>query len=508
MLMRARNVRGALAISALVGLSTVARSGDGEPERRRTTAPMTSAAAPGDSQGIEAVAIEAAIQRLAVDVKRWGGTVGVAVIDVTTGQAIATLDDHTAFNPASNAKLATAAAAIGLLGPQRRFLTGLYGKITGDSVEELALRGDGDPSLETRDLWAMANDLRAAGIRRVRGISVDQSFFDDRYVPPAFEQQPNEWAPFRAPVAPVSINENTVLFQVRSTKEGKDALVDVDPPGFVDVLGSVLTTKKGDPEKVILGLEAKGARLAAKLGGSLPAGSRLLSVAKRVDDPRLLAGYALRAVLKQIGVDVAGEVRLGGEKQKGLLVAHRSAELGTLVSALGKDSDNFYAEMLFKAIGAEKGRPGSADAASMAVEDYLKEVGAFEAGVVVKNGSGLFDANRTTPWAAARLLRAAYRDPRVGPDFVAQLAIGGIDGTMRSRLRGWAKQRAIRAKTGTLDAVAALSGYILPPPGRSPRAFSILVNGIAGKVSAARGSIDDVVKASAEDLWKDAVVGP
>lgn len=502
---RARNVRGALAISALVGLSTVARPGGGEPERRAAEAPASSAPA---QAGIEASAIDAAIRKLAADVKRWGGTVGVAVIDVTTGKAIATFEEHTAFNPASNAKLATAAAAIRILGPQHRFLTGLYGKISGDGVEELVLRGDGDPSLETRDLWAMASDLRAAGVRRVRGISVDQSFFDDRYVPPAFEQQPNEWAPFRAPVAPVSINENTVLFQVRSTKDGKEALVDVDPPGFVDVLGSVMTSKKGDPEKVVLGLSAKGTRLAAKLSGSLPEGSRLLRVERRVDDPRLLAGYALRSVLKQVGIDVPGEARLGGEKQKALLVAHRSAELGALVGALGKHSDNFYAEMLFKAIGAYKGRPASADAASAAVEGYLKEVGAFEPGMAVKNGSGLFDANRSTPWATAGLLRAAYRDPRVGPDFVAQLAIGGVDGTMRSRLRDWGARRAIRVKTGTLDAVAALSGYILPPSGKSPLAFSILVNGIGGKVSAARGAMDDVVKVSAGELWKNAVDAP
>ncbi len=222
----------------------------------------------------------------------------------------------------------------------------------------------------------------------------------------------------------------------------------------------------------------------------------------------MLAGYALRAVLKQLGVEVPTEVRRGGEKQKGLLVAHRSAELAALLGALGKDSDNFYAEMLFKAIGSEKGRPASANAGALAVEGYLKDVGAFEPGVVVKNGSGLFDANRTTPWATVVLLRAAYRDPRVGPDFIAQLAIGGVDGTMRSRLRGWAKQRAIRAKTGTLDGVAALSGYVLAPPGKPPIAFSILVNGIAGKVSAARAAMDGVVKAAAEELWRETVDSP
>jgi serine-type D-Ala-D-Ala carboxypeptidase/endopeptidase (penicillin-binding protein 4) len=522
---RTQSAHVALSFAALIGLSTLAKTSGSEPDHpARRAAPRagsslaaagttaaTGAPREGDDKsgaqgesGAAAPALPHALQRLVEEVKRWGGTVGVAVLDVGSGQMLAEQRAHASFNPASNAKLATAAAALAILGPQRRFVTGLYGKIDGDTADEITLRGDGDPSLETRDLWALGSELRTAGARKVRGIKVDQGYFDDRFAPPAFEQQPNEWAPFRAPVAAVSVNENTVLFHMRAAAEGKEAEVDVDPPGFVELLGSVSTSKKGSPENVVLSLEPKGARLTVKLRGSLPEGSRMLSVAKRVDDPRLLAGYALRAVLKQIGVEVTGDVRTGGEKQRRLIASHRSAELAALLSALGKESDNFYAEMIFKAIGAHKGLPASADAASVAVEGYLRQAGALEAGVVVKNGSGLFDANRTTPWATVALLRAAYGDSRVGPDFLSHLAIGGVDGTMRGRLRGFAEQRAIRVKTGTLEAVAALSGYVLAPPGKAPIAFSVLVNGIPGKVSAARASMDEVVKAVAEDLWRGA----
>jgi D-alanyl-D-alanine carboxypeptidase/D-alanyl-D-alanine-endopeptidase (penicillin-binding protein 4) len=96
------------------------------------------------------------------------------------------------------------------------------------------------------------------------------------------------------------------------------------------------------------------------------------------------------------------------------------------------------------------------------------------------------------------------RDPHAGPEYVAQLSIGGVDGTLRHRFRDWQVSRAIRAKTGTLDAVAALSGYVLPPPGRAPVAFSVLVNGIPGKVDAARASMDRVVDAVAREVWKGA----
>jgi D-alanyl-D-alanine carboxypeptidase/D-alanyl-D-alanine-endopeptidase (penicillin-binding protein 4) len=120
-----------------------------------------------------------------------------------------------------------------------------------------------------------------------------------------------------------------------------------------------------DPEKLQLTLEGKGARLAAHVGGSVPEGGRVMRVVKRVDDPSLLAGFVLKSALKDVGIDAAGEPKLGGERAKALLVAHRSAPLGELCASLGKDSDNFYAEMIFEAIAAErKPHPASAEAAA------------------------------------------------------------------------------------------------------------------------------------------------
>ncbi len=253
----------------------------------------------------------------------------------------------------------------------------------------------------------------------------------------------------------------------------------------------------------MVGVEAHGARLKAELSGSIPEGGRLVRVARRVDDPRLFAGYALRGVLRQVGIQVGGEIKRGGSGEKGLLVAHRSASLGELLWALGKESDNFYAEMIFKAVGAKaSGHPGSAEEAAEAVRRVIEGLGAVEAGVVVRNGSGLFDADRTTPAATTTLLRVMQRDPYAGPEYMAQLSIGGVDGTLRHRFRDWETTRAIRAKTGTLDAVAALSGYVLPPPGGVPVAFCVLVNDIPGKVKGARESMDRVVDAIAREVWK------
>jgi D-alanyl-D-alanine carboxypeptidase/D-alanyl-D-alanine-endopeptidase (penicillin-binding protein 4) len=133
---------------------------------------------------------------------------------------------------------------------------------------------------------------------------------------------------------------------------------------------------------------------------------------------------------------------------------------------------------------------------------FLNEIGAYEEGSIIKNGSGLYDADRVSPSETVKLLRAAYRDSTIGPEFTAQLAVGGVDGTLHGRFREHKARRIVRAKTGTLESIAALSGYVLAPPGRAPVAFSILVNEVAGKVSGTRTAIDKCVDAIVKYVWQ------
>ena len=449
--------------------------------------------------------LRSAVETLSNKVAELGGTATVAFVDVDTGELLAAHQAGKALNPASNAKVLTAATALAKLGPSHRYQTALFGKAKGGRTGTLVLRGSGDPSLTTADLWDLARELKESGVKKVDGdILVDQRFFDDQFVPPAFDQQPSEWAPFRAPVSAVSVNENTVTLTVRPGASGSPAIASFDPPGFVDIEGAVKTSADG-AQNVILTLVPKGSRLVGQLSGSIPESSRSISFTRRVDDPRLLAGFALKSVLAEAGITVSGEIKLGGDKIKAPAIAiHRSKPLSTLLYELGKQSDNFYAEMVFKSLGLEeKGRPAKAGGAAEVVTQYLGEIGAMEEGVVVKNGSGLFDANRVSASAMTKLLRAAYRDPAISNEFVAQLAIGGTDGTLKHRFREGKSKHVVRAKTGTLEAVASLSGYVLGPPGKPPIAFSILLNGIAGKVSNGRQIIDKAVEAAVAYQWKD-----
>jgi serine-type D-Ala-D-Ala carboxypeptidase/endopeptidase (penicillin-binding protein 4) len=437
---------------------------------------------------------------------RWaqsvGARLGASLVEVESGVELAAAAPLVAENPASNQKLVTAGALLKHLGGQRTFATGLYGRLVAGELSELVLRGDGDPSLTAGDLVAMVATLRAQGLRKVGKVLVDQSAFDDHFVPPGFEQQPNEWAAFRAPVSAVAVDRNSVLVVIEPTKDGAPARVSFQPERFVELEGRIGTGPRGRSLRAVAGLAPRGDHLVAHLGGSVAEGSAPLRYRQRVDDPRLLAGYVLCAALAGAGIASDATPALGGSGERTELVVHRSRPLAELLPALGKDSDNFYAETLLKALGATvRGAPGSSAAGAEAAVAWLKAIGAWDPGTHVTNGSGLFDSNRLSPRTLTGVLTSAWRDPALATDFVNQLAVGGVDGTLKERFRPLAARRAVLAKTGTLKDVVSLAGYVVGPDRRRAVAFSFIASGLRGKLSTARDTIDRVVTRIADELW-------
>lgn len=482
-------VRYAIALGVLAGVLATSAGLHAEP-------------LPGGSS-VEAEATRE-IGRLTAWVKKNGGTSSAMVLEIETGRVLAQSDALLELNPASNAKVLTAATALARLGADHRFTSGIYGAIVDGRADRLVLRSDGDPSLSSRDLERMAQDLVSDGLTRVSGdIFVDQSRFDEKFVPPAFEQQPNEWASFRAPVSAVSVDENAFVLFVRPEVAKKRAKVTVQPSGFVEIVNEVETGARGAKQKLGVTMDPRPDRLRVKLTGVIPEGNKGVSFARRVDDPRLFAGYVLSATLGRLGVQLDGGVKLGGKDEKRALVEQRSKPLGTLVAQLGKNSDNFYAEMLLKAVGADQSRAAGSSADGVkAVFEWMKLASATTPGMRIQNGSGLFDANRVSAASLAQALTVAYRDPAISTPFIAQLAVGGVDGTLKSRFQKQRKRRSIRAKTGTLARAHSLSGYVLGPKNRSPLAFAIVLNGITGKPDEQRKRIDRVVEGVARELWE------
>ncbi|MFO0578318.1 MAG: D-alanyl-D-alanine carboxypeptidase/D-alanyl-D-alanine-endopeptidase [Polyangia bacterium] len=429
--------------------------------------------------------------------------VGVAVLDVDSGRLLYGKNHETPLNIASNVKLVTTAAALALLGPEYRFKTALYvdREHRAGEYKNLYLRGYGDPALGTEELWKLTTELLSRGVKRFRGdIVIDDTFFDEQRVGPAFEQK-NQDAAYRAPQGAVSLNYNAISVRVLpGATEGQPARVQLDPPSaYFALQNEARTVEKGRTSLVVESFEEKDAppgreRTVVRVRGTIrTAETSGLDYTKRVAHPDLYAGYTLFELLQKRGISVAGRVTRGSAPPGALLIdTHYSMPLGVLARDINKRSNNFMAEQVLKSLGADSnGKPGSWQKGLQAVSRYLEGLGIQPGRYTMVNGSGLFDSNRFTATQVATILRGAYRDFRIAADFVASLALAGADGTIAHRMAAGPADRYVRAKTGTLNGVSCLSGYAgAPVPGaqplRPPLAFSILVNDVDETASAKR----------------------
>jgi D-alanyl-D-alanine carboxypeptidase/D-alanyl-D-alanine-endopeptidase (penicillin-binding protein 4) len=452
--------------------------------------------------------IEAAVRRHSVlaDAK-----IGILIRDLSTDQVLYQKNHDKPFNVASNTKIPTAVAALGLLGPDFRFRTTLSaeaidsdGTIPGD----LYIRSHADPTLTTWDLRELAEELALTGTKEVKGaLVVDGSYFDSDILPPHFDEQPKEQAGFRAPVAATSLNFNTVAIVVTPSTSGVgNANVLIDPKNdYVKIVGAISTVSSGRT-RIRLDAKPKRGTLEVKVSGQIRREIRKKRFRLRVPDPVRYLGSAFRELLKSHGITVRGKrIRVRKTPDRARVLATReSPALAEVVRALGKYSNNYVAEMLLKTIGAESlgsnRRPATWKDGLETVREYLKGTIEVKGEFYYGNGSGLFSSNRFTPEQLVQILSAAYRDFRIGPDFVSSLSISGADGTIRRRMTGGAAERVVRAKTGTLESVSALSGYVAID-GRVPVAFSVIVNDVPRwRTNDARSLQDAVATAVAQYL--------
>ncbi len=420
-----------------------------------------------------------------------GARIGVSVYDLASEKEIVAIDGDGLYNSASNTKLITAAAALAMLGPQYRYYTALYGLEVdplGVLKGDLYVRGRGDPSLGTAELYQLVREMKQNGVKKIAGrIVVDADYFDNRDLPPHFEEQPKNQAPYRAPIASTALNFNSFTVSLRPAAAGVGPCeVVVEPPNdYVQVESAVETVASG---RTKIRLESKTTRDNLKLtvSGQLRIDDGVKSYRRRIPDPIRYMGSALRSAIlaNGIAIDKNRKIIAGQVPKLAKPLAWRVSEsMAVLVRGLGKHSNNFVAETLLKTIGAVKRpdqhKPATWDDGLTAVRAWLEDaIGWKKDGYYYGNGSGLFSSNRFSPRQITQLLAAGYRDFRWGPDYVASLSIAGVDGTIGRRMSRGPAAGLVRAKTGTLSGVSTLSGYAALD-GRTPLVFSILVNGFS-----------------------------
>lgn len=397
-----------------------------------------------------------------------GSRVAVSVLDARSGVPLFERSADVPLRPASALKLLTTAAALEYFGPDFAFETQLLHDRDELWVIASGDPGLGDPRLAARnrkspaavfDEWA--ESLRRSGISRLEKLVIDDSIFDDEFRHPDWPaEQSQRW--YAAPVGGANVNDNCL--DSRAVVQGSAVTLILTPelPAmFIDNRLSVgrqrASVSRGSNGDVFT------------FAGTLSRSSEFGPVS--AGHPTVFFGHALREALSRRGIEINGDVvrrAIPSEaRSSARLVARHVTPLSDVLWRANNFSQNLFAECLLKSLaaydrrGRSRGIAGSWDDGARVARETLASMGIGLAGAVWRDGSGLSHKNRLTARQLAGTLRRMRSHPSAAI-FADSLARPGLDGTLRRRLADLPDRVSLRAKTGSLNGVSALCGYLNP----------------------------------------------
>jgi D-alanyl-D-alanine carboxypeptidase/D-alanyl-D-alanine-endopeptidase (penicillin-binding protein 4) len=393
-----------------------------------------------------------------------------------------------AMNPASTIKLVTTYAGLELLGPAYAWQTEAYASVPLSQdvlAGDLVLKGYGDPKLTLENFWLLLRDLRARGLREIRGdLVLDRGHFAGVESDPArFDEQPTR--PYNTGPDALLVNYKAIRLHFLPDPEARAVRIVVEPPlpqvQIVNQLG-LDAAPCGDwvgRMKVDAQGGANGARLTFAGSFSRDCGERVRHFSVLGHQQYLHALFT--QLWRELGGTFAGGVRDGAAPPGAKLVARlQSPALSEIVRDINKYSNNVMARHLYLTLGAAVlGPPATPEKAARAIREWLAGKGLSIPELVLENGSGLSRIERISAGSLGRLLVAAFHSASM-PELMASLPVAAVDGTMKKRLAGAELAGQAHIKTGSLAGVRAIGGYVLDAKGRRVVVVMIVNHANAG----------------------------
>jgi serine-type D-Ala-D-Ala carboxypeptidase/endopeptidase (penicillin-binding protein 4) len=434
---------------------------------------------------------------------------GLYVHDIEHDKSVYTHNAEKALTPGSNLKIYTTAAALDLLGPDHRYETTLYfdGTVEGSVLRgDLIIRGAGDPTFGSTTLrqpdplrdWAQ--QLAEMGVTRIDGRVIG----DARAL--AYQPYAEGWdvahvarEAFAPPSGGLVYRDNLVRIHLRATQPGRAAAVRDDPAGYFTIRNHTTTSTRGAGRYATV--DRRLGQEIVDLRGSVTRNYRG-SFRMPVADPTAFTLYNFHVALERAGVQVDGPLVNASSlsappSYDGLdpLFAHYSPPIAEIVRYINKESNNLFAEQVFRTLGWD----GSIEGAERRVRVFLRNAGIDSQGLHLLDGSGLSRKSLVTPASLGQLLAHMYTH-EASDAFRASLAGGGErQTTLQYRLAG----SAVEGKTGSLEGVRTLSGYTTAADGR-PLAFVVFANNFAIPSYRIRNLTDSLVLALSTASLADA----
>ena len=391
--------------------------------------------------------------------------------------------------PASTIKLLTTFAALKTLGPSYRWKTEAWirGTLKEGILEgDLILKGYGDPFLVHERYWKFIHDLHDKGLNTIKGnVIIDNSYFDiPKIDPAAFDHTPHRI--YNAPPSALMYNFQATRFLFKADKAQQRINIQAFPPLDGVKLNNQVKFSRGKCRKShykpYLSRQKNGD---LRITGHYSAACGQQFILRNVTEAKPLAFNSFKQRWAELGGHLHGGLIEGkvNKSQDSRLHVYQSPTLGEQIRTINKWSNNVMTRQLLLTLGAEKYKaPATLEKGRQAIIDVLKAVGVAKTeDIFIENGSGL---SRTAHFSAkqmASLLEAAYHDAYM-PEFLASLSILGTDGTLYKRFKTGDLKGRGHLKTGTINGVSTLSGYLLSRQGKR---FVIVIqqNGGSGRVA-------------------------
>ena len=405
-------------------------------------------------------------------------SLSVFVQDVDSGEVVLRWQDDVPRNPASTMKLLTTLVGLDLLGSAYKWTTDVFalgeiedGRLDGD----LLIRGRGDPFLVTERVWQMLRLVRQAGIHEIDGnLLIDDSYFEvPEYDPADFDRQP-----LRAyNVAPNALlmNFKVVRYWFEPDHDRNAVRVWVDPPLENLRVENKLALRRGYCGGYQRGITITANEAIDKMifSGRFPTGCKSYAMDRTVLSHNEFAYGLFTSVWRESG----GEFRGGWMNAKApedieAIVSFDSLPLAEIISRVNKNSNNVMARQILYTLSAEVlGPPGTESGGRRVIEDWLVDTGIDFPTLTLDNGARLSREARVSAREFGALLEFAWRKPYM-PEYLASMAVSGLDGTLRRKFDDADLTGRAHLKTGSLDHVAAIAGFL---QARSGRRFAVVM---------------------------------
>ncbi|HTO44610.1 MAG TPA: D-alanyl-D-alanine carboxypeptidase/D-alanyl-D-alanine-endopeptidase [Burkholderiales bacterium] len=406
------------------------------------------------------------------------GAVGLYIHEVGAAQPLLEHNADRSMNPASVMKLLTTLAGLELLGPNYTWRTEAWldGPLTGEVLQgNLVLKGYGDPKLTIEDLWLFLRELRARGLREIRGdLVLDRSFFAVEPIDPGqFDNDPTR--AYNVGPDALLLNYKSVRLQFVPQEDTSTVrilpLPDLPQVSIINQLALGAGNCDFWPERP----QANPEQARLVFTGVFPRGCGEKAKNFSLLGPNEYALALFQQLWREVGGSFSGRVRDGVVPESGrLLATWESPPLAQVIRDINKFSNNVMARQLFLTLAlAADNPPVSTDKAARAVREWLARSRLDFPEVQLENGSGLSRNERISPRHLGELLLYGARSPLM-PEYASSLPIPGVDGTLRRRLSGSPAIGRAHLKTGYLEGVRAIAGYVVDSRGRMLVVVSII----------------------------------